>query len=70
MINLFEVHVKDLAQWDTPEKIEELRINVSEALGLEINEEGVQDLMEDTESADRLRAVVQDPKVCAISRDL
>ena len=60
MVNMYEVHVKDLAKYDTPEKKEDLRIQVSEKLGLEINEAGVENLIEDAQSADRLQVVMQD----------
>ena len=70
MVNMYEVHVKDLAKWSTPELKEELRIEVSEKLGLEINEAGVAGLIDDADSADRLRVVMQDPEVCAISREM
>ena len=56
MINMYEVHVKDMATFDTEEKIEELRTQVSEKLELEESE--------------RLQPVQQDPKICAITRDL
>jgi hypothetical protein len=56
MINMYEVNVKDMATFDTEEKVEGLRAQVSEKLGLEDSE--------------RLQPVVQDPKICAVVRDL
>ena len=34
MVNMYEVHVKDLSKYGTPELKEQLRIEVSEKLGL------------------------------------
>lgn len=35
MINMYEVHVKDMAMFETEEKVEQLREQVAEKLGLE-----------------------------------
>ena len=70
MVNMYEVHVKDLSKYGTPELKEQLRIDVSEKLGLGIDEAGVEGLIDDADSADRLRVVMQDPEVCALSREL
>jgi hypothetical protein len=40
MVNMYEVHVRDLAEY-TPEKVEELKMEVYKALGLEVEEEMV-----------------------------
>jgi hypothetical protein len=43
MVNMYEVHVKDLAKYATPEQKEDLRIQVSDKLGLEVTEAGAGD---------------------------
>ena len=73
MINMYEVHVRDLAEY-TPEKVEELKMQVSKALGL-VGEEETVDLDQESDNEDempleRLMAVMQDPKVCLVTRDL
>ena len=74
MINMYEVHVRDLATY-TPEKIEELKMEISKTLKLTGEEEIVvldkQGEEEDEkESEERLMTVLQDPKVCLVTRDL
>mgnify|MGYP007004402915 CR=1 FL=1 len=70
MVNMYEVHVRDLAQY-TPEKMEELRMDVSKKLGF-AEEEEVEGEMNDMEqfAKVRLMAVMQAPEVCTITRDL
>jgi hypothetical protein len=74
MVNMYEVHVRDLAEY-TPEKVEELKMEVSKALGLVggeevvvLGSEGDEEVEEDM--SERLMAVMQDPKVCLVTRDL
>lgn len=70
MVNMYEVHARDLAKFDTPEKVEELRMEVSRQLGLVGDEETV--ILDDQEemAKDRLMPVMQKPEICAITRDL
>ena len=70
MVNMYEVHVRNLAEF-TPEKIEELRMEVSKKLGLKGEEEIVMlDASDDELPSERLMPVMQDAEVCAITRDL
>lgn len=65
MINMYEVHVKDMAKYETPEKIEELKQEVSEAL--ELSEELDTVNLDENEEVSRLMKVKQDPKICAVT---
>ena len=67
MVNMYEVHVRDMAEWSDPEKVEELRDAVSEKLG--ISGESVE-VVEGQEAFDRLMPVEQNAEVCAVTRDL
>lgn len=72
MINMYEVHVRDLATYTT-DKIEELKMEVSRTLGLTGGEEVVVlDQQDDQEEKpeERLMAVMQEPSVCLVTRDL
>ena len=73
MINMYEVHVRDLAEYPE-EKIEQLKLDISKTLGLTGGEEiVVMDQQGDQEMEmpeERLMAVMQDPTVCLITRDL
>ena len=75
MVNMYEVHVRDLEEY-TPEKVEELKMEVSKALGLVVKEEVVvvnsdgEEEVEEYMSDDRLMTVMQDPKVCLVTEDL
>jgi hypothetical protein len=68
MVNMYEVHVRDLELY-TPEKVEQLKIDVSKKLGLTGGEQVVilDQVGDEGEPEERLTAVMQDPKVCAIT---
>jgi hypothetical protein len=75
MVNMYEVHVRNLEDYNTDDKIEELRLEVSKKLGLTGGDQvvimdGQDDQDEGDVSDERLIAVMQDPKVCLVTRDL
>jgi hypothetical protein len=75
MVNMYEVHVRNLEDYNTDDKIEELRLKVSKKLGLTGGDQvvimdGQDDQDEGDVSDERLIAVMQDPKVCLVTRDL
>ena len=72
MMRLFDVHVRDINEFDTQQKIDQLKVEVSKHLGLALKEDI--EKMTPPEGAspmpfkpvDRLRQVIHDKQKCEL----
>lgn len=70
MMRLFDVHVKDINDFNTQEKVDKLKVDISRHLGLALKEDAPKTTVAPEgpvpQPVDRLRQVIYDSQKCKL----